>query len=107
MKIETEKSGKLVNSVMLQASGYDRILSLQEKRNLLDRLGFEDSILQDTQDIYFRPNNKFKAGPGIDIVLGYNLENNGGFLKGSNANSGTCIGTLTRDQLEYRSSQQK
>jgi len=87
------------------SAGEDRIWSTQEKRRFLDDFGFEDAILQEGQDIYFRRKEgtilgmSTEFGTNAEIVLGNNLENNGGFLRGSSANSGTYVGVINEEDL--------
>lgn len=94
---------EIVRRVYTKAAGDDRILSTEEKRRMLDSLGLDKAVLQEGQDIYYRvrqePNS---AELEYDIVLGYNLENNGGFLVGSRAKSGTVVGRVSgRDLASY------
>jgi hypothetical protein len=37
----------------------------------------------------------------IDVIVGYNLENNCGFLFGSSAKSGAIIGTILYEKLNF------
>ena len=84
----------LLKQAIAKSAGKDGIWSDEEKRKFLNYFGYSDNILQNGEQIYFR-----KSGSEAKIVLGNNLENNGGFLTGSSAKSGTLIGTLNAEEL--------
>jgi len=85
----------LIQQAVKHAAGNDRIWSTHEKREFLDYTGFHDAVLQEGQDLYFRSAGR----KGIEVVAGSNLENNGGFLHGSSAESGTSLGMIHPDSL--------
>ena len=85
----------LIEQVKAKSAGDDRIWDAQEKRKFLDAVGVRE-IIGDAQDVYFRQDN----GENMNIVAGYNLENNGRFLIGSSADSGTVIGNVSKRALE-------
>src|SRR3989344_8270644 len=93
----------LANQAQTISAGEDRIWTTNEKRSLLDELGIRN-IIGDNQDIYFRVvgnyNFKFSQEPAVEFVAGYNLENDGGFLRGSSASSGTTIGCVSYKTLQ-------
>lgn len=93
----------LANQAQTISAGEDRIWTTNEKRSLLDELGIRN-IIGDNQDIYFRvinqDNCRYFEEPLIEFVAGYNLENDGGFLRGSSASSGTRIGRVSYKALQ-------
>jgi len=93
-KIYNERRVELGRAIKISA-GEDRIWNMQEKREFLDYIGI-NSIIQEGQEVYFRQSK----GEKIGVVLGFNLENDGGFLTGSSAKSGTVVGTIDRPKLQ-------
>jgi hypothetical protein len=95
-KLEQKGRRKLITAVR-KSAGQDRIWDTNEKRQFLDKYGLSREIIGEGQDIYFRT-YPYHA----DVVAGYNLENNGGFLTGSKAKSGTIIGRINYSDLDRR-----
>jgi|SRR3989344_1096514 len=93
----------LANQAQTISAGEDRIWTTNEKRSLLDDLGVR-AIIGDNQDIYFRvvnqDNGRYLKEPLAEFVAGYNLENDGGFLRDSSASSGTRIGRVSYKTLQ-------
>ncbi len=104
---EKESLSPLVREVVSISAGEDRVWQTSEKRKILDEFGFQRETIGDNQDIYFRPYatedqgswNKIKIDSGFEVVVGYNLENNGWLLIGSSAKSGTLIGRVQKKSL--------
>ncbi|MBU0760108.1 MAG: hypothetical protein KJ600_03345 [Nanoarchaeota archaeon] len=100
---------QVARRAVAKSAGSDRIWTTAEKRNFVDQLGYEGAILQECQDVYFRPYCRdvseamFSTEPtfdaGVEIVLGYNLENNGSVLVGSSSRSGTVVGRTSEKDL--------
>ena len=114
-KRETSELSTLVEKAVGISAGPDRIWQDSEKREFLDKLGLKQVIGQG-QDVYFRP--KIDVRPyhfsgkvessRVDVGVGYNLENNGRFLHGSTAKSGTLLGEVSKEKLqEYIGQNQK
>ncbi len=107
---EWNKITPLIRKVVSTSAGKDGIWSDEEKRSFLNDLGYLEVILQSGQQIYFRRKDveyedasyldRRVPGTEAEIVLGNNLKNNGGFLRGSSAKSGTVIGTLDSKKLQ-------
>ena len=91
-----EVNQKLIKRTIEVSAGQDRIWSQTEKREFLDSNGLYGVIMQEGEDIYFRPNSSHD----VDVIAGYNLENNGSVLVGSSAKSGRKIGTINQKNLE-------
>jgi len=89
------KTENLIKKAVISSAGKDRIWSTEEKREFLDKYGMNDIILGNDQDVYFRV-----EGPVANVRLGYALRNNGGFLHGSSASSGTKVGKIHYNQLK-------
>ncbi len=106
-----KETKRLLEQAVKISVGEDRKWSDQEKRDFLDRFGCEEKIYQEGQEINFRrtrgpyyllPHFQGKYGrhgKDIEVILGGNLENNGEFMKGSNANSGISIGIINQSYL--------
>ncbi len=88
---------QLISKAKLASAGEDRIWTTAEKRKFLDYFKINEPI-GEGQDIYFRVNPGVQSDP-VEVVGGYNLENNGGLLHGSSAKSGTSLGRIPYSQL--------
>lgn len=92
----------LIDKAILKSSGEDRIWSAEEKRTFLDNFEISSAI-GEGQDIYFRINPIKIEEYGdklVEIIAGYNIENNGELFFGSTAKSGTLLGRISQGQLE-------
>ncbi|MBU0957527.1 MAG: hypothetical protein KKF56_01815 [Nanoarchaeota archaeon] len=93
------ENDKTIKEVRSHIAGSDRVISVEESRRFLDAIGYT-GVIHENDSIYFRHN-----GPRIDVVVGYDVENNGMPLIGSSAKSGRVVSTLTRDELRYHMAQ--
>ncbi len=100
-----EETCGLLEEAKTLSAGEDRIWSDTEKRAFLDGLGIKD-VLGTGQDVYFRRNKTKRDkwanqhSTDVDIFLGNRLDNNGSFLQGSSAKSGTYIGTVNKATVQ-------
>lgn len=93
-------------SIMV-AAGEDRILSYEEKREFLDEIGLTSTVLQgEEESLYIEP-FIWSNYDGAYVVLGKNLENNGGILPtfagkyiGRIRGAGTSLGFVPKERFE-------
>lgn len=85
----------VVDKAFSAIAGKDRIVSLQESREFLDFIGYEKPI-GENEAVYLR----FRSPDNIEVVIGGDLQNNGGILSGSTAYSGRVTMPVDISDLE-------